>query len=165
MACVREKLCKPFQNSLLVKTHCNILRHTATRTRTPKDHCQTKPKQHPEQLHFASILISSNYLLFPPLPANEMWVLGKLICVRVCVCVLGMVREKLCKPFQNSLLVNIFTLISRLHWLSLLSTRCLMCPLHCNTLQHTATHCNTLQHTATHCNTLLDASFTAKSGV
>jgi len=27
-------------------------------------------------------------------------------------------------------------------------------PLHCNTLQHTATHCNTLHHTATHCNTL-----------
>jgi len=27
-------------------------------------------------------------------------------------------------------------------------------PLHCNTLQHTATHCNTLQHTATLYNTL-----------
>jgi len=26
-------------------------------------------------------------------------------------------------------------------------------PVHCNTLQNTATHCSTLQHTATHCNT------------
>jgi len=31
----------------------------------------------------------------------------------------------------------------------------LVCAIHCNTLQHTATHYNTLQHTATHCNTLL----------
>ena len=37
------------------------------------------------------------------------------------------------------------------------STRlgCSVFPVHCSTLQHTATHCYTLQHTATHCNTLL----------
>jgi len=38
-------------------------------------------------------------------------------------------------------------------------TMTLLCTVHCNTLQHTATHCNTLHHTATYRNTLLHTAY------